>query len=71
MTPGGSAPAFSRGQPASYYGIMFLSISECWLKAIAYTDLLPLVPFIIQFSISIKCKFNRFVINFVNGVDNT
>jgi len=40
MTPGGSAPAFSRGQPASHYGILFLSISECWPKAIAYTDLL-------------------------------
>ena len=32
MTPGGSAPAFSRGQPASYYGILFLSVSECWPK---------------------------------------
>jgi len=46
MTPGGSAPAFSRGQPASYYGILFLSISECWPQAIAYTDLLCIVVFI-------------------------
>jgi len=51
MTPGGSAQAFSRGQPASYYGILFLSVTVCWPQAIAYTDLLAGVLLFTLFSI--------------------
>src|SRR5512133_313586 len=62
MTPGGSDPAFSRGQLASYYGMLFLSITEGWPQAIAYTDLLGAAQFIYAPYISYNLlKYNPLV----------